>query len=170
MDHNELKLNDYQSNLPYPKIEVMEQNRYYATLLMEDYAGMVSELTAVNQYLYHSFIYGDNEYLHSLFKNTSIVEMHHIDILANLIIKLGCNPIYSSPNTFWEASNVYYGNDLCEQLEADLESEYKAINSYKHHIDMIEDNNIKAILKRIILDEEIHVRLFKDAIGKYFHK
>jgi bacterioferritin len=46
----------YASPLPYPEIKVMEPNKYYATLLLEDYAGMISELTAVNQYSYHSFM------------------------------------------------------------------------------------------------------------------
>jgi bacterioferritin len=46
-------------------------------------------------------------------------------------------------------------------------SQYLHQSSYKKHIEMIDDDYIKAILKRIILDEEVHIKHFKSAINKY---
>ena len=40
------------ANIPYPKIEVEEKNSYYAKLLYDDYAGNVSETTAIFLYIY----------------------------------------------------------------------------------------------------------------------
>lgn len=39
---------------PYPEPMVLAPNQYYAMLLLEDYTGQVSEMTAINQYLYWS--------------------------------------------------------------------------------------------------------------------
>lgn len=38
-------------DLPYPPIQVKEQNRAYANLLSIDYCGAVSEMTAITQYI-----------------------------------------------------------------------------------------------------------------------
>ena len=38
-------------DLPYPPIQVREKNRDYADLLSIDYCGMVSELSAITQYI-----------------------------------------------------------------------------------------------------------------------
>jgi bacterioferritin len=54
-----------------------------------------------------------------------------------------------------------------ERLKSDLEAEYKAIRNYREHIARIDEENIQALLKRIILDEEVHVLLFKEALRKY---
>ncbi|MDD3392271.1 MAG: manganese catalase family protein [Bacilli bacterium] len=159
--------NIYQSNLPYPDIKVCGKNKYYATLLKDDYTGLVSEMTAINQYIYHAFdieMYDQN--LHKMLKNIAIVEMYHLDILAQLIILLGEEPVYFAQNSFWNGSYVDYGHNVLEQLQSDLKAEYKAIENYKRHIEMIKDTNIQNILKRIILDEEIHVKLFTMAINK----
>ena len=43
----------------------------------------------------------------------------------------------------------------------------EAIKQYKETISKISDENINDILKRIILDEEIHIQLFLDLYKKY---
>jgi hypothetical protein len=37
---------------PYPKPKVTAENHYYASLLLQDYAGISGELTAINQSIY----------------------------------------------------------------------------------------------------------------------
>lgn len=165
----------FKSALPYPEIKVLEPNRYYAELLMEDYAGLVSELTAINQYLYHSFIINEEDkYLIDMLKGISISEMEHLEILAELINLLGGNPVYRGShnvhNNFWDASYVYYGYDIYDRLKADIDSEYKAIEHYEKDIMLINDPYIQAILYRIIQDEEVHISLFKEAIKLYCKK
>lgn len=157
---------------PYPEIKVQGPNIHYAELLMDDYAGVVSEFTAISQYLYHHFFFKDiNEELGELLENVSITEMLHMEILANLIIKLGGNPVirgsYSTAGKFWTGNYIYYGTNLCEQLTADINAEYKAIEEYQKHSSAIADPYIKAILHRIILDEKVHIRLFNQALAKF---
>jgi bacterioferritin len=156
----------YSASIPYPEIKVSAQNKEYAQILDNDYAGKVSEMTAINQYMYHSFM-SSNDELEKLFENTAIVEMYHLEILAKLIELLGGNPLYQNmDNQFWNGDYVYYGNNLCERLKGDLNSEYKAIENYKKDIEIIKDPYIQVILKRIILDEEVHVELFQYSIEK----
>jgi bacterioferritin len=172
MENNDIHLRPgYSYPAPYPEIKVLGKNQYYAEILMNDYAGMVSEITAINQYLYHYFVI-NKEYdeLREMLENISINEMKHMEILAKLIILLGGIPTYSAQNTYWNGGFVYYGNSLCEQIEADLKAEYEAINNYKRDISIINDPYIQAILCRIILDEQVHVQLFINALNKYCKK
>lgn len=172
IDYESHKREKYADPSPYPEIKVLKPNPYYAELLFDDYAGVTSEFTAISQYLYHHFHFKEiDEELGELLENVAIVEMLHMEILAETIIKLGGDPIirgsYSTYGSFWYGSFVYYGIELCERLKADIDSEYKAIEGYREHISMIDDPYVKAILERIILDEKVHIRLFNEALNKF---
>lgn len=163
---------DYSDPSPYPEIKVQGPNRHYAELLMDDYAGVVSEFTAINQYLYQYFYFKDvDKKLGELLENVSITEMLHMEMLAEVIKKLGGNPVirgsYSTSGKFWTGNHVYYGTSLCEQLKADIIAEYKAIEEYQKHIRAIPDPYVQAILQRIILDEKVHILLFNQALAKF---
>lgn len=85
----------FHSTQPYPEIKVQGENLYYAEILMDDFAGSLSEYTAIGQYLNHSFysrkVVDD---LANMWIQIAIVEMHHLDILAQLITLLGGRPVY----------------------------------------------------------------------------
>ncbi|MBE6081800.1 MULTISPECIES: ferritin-like domain-containing protein [Tissierellales] len=172
MGGNEIIHGGYADPSPYPEIKVLGENKLYAEILMDDYAGGVSEFTAINQYLYHYFISNkEAEEVANMWERISITEMHHMEMLAETILLLGGNPIYrGSQNTnccCWNAGYVYYGCNLCGRLHADLMSEYEAIRNYERHIKEINDPYVQAILARIILDEKVHIEHFNKAIGKY---
>ncbi|MBZ9685529.1 manganese catalase family protein [Clostridium estertheticum] len=172
MDYEMHKKDKYADPSPYPEVQVLSPNLYYASLLMDDYAGLVSEFTAISQYLYHYFFFKlIDKNLGELLENVAITEMHHMEIIAATVKKLGGNPIiagsYSTCGNFWNGSFVYYGVQLCDRLKADIDSEYKAIAGYQKHIRMISDPYVQAILRRIILDEKIHIRLFNEALLKF---
>jgi rubrerythrin len=80
---------------PYPPIRVERPNPRYARILQEDFAGTVSEMTAITQYLYHHF---DMEpvlrEVAELLEEISIVEMTHFEMLGELIKMLGGDPVY----------------------------------------------------------------------------
>ena len=161
----------YADPSPYPEIRVARPNPYYACLLMDDYAGVISEFTAISQYLYHHFFFKDiDKDLGELLENVAITEMHHMEMLADTIKKLGGNPTirgsFSTYNNYWNGGFINYGNELCNQLKSDIDSEYKAIKEYRKHILLIQDPFIQAILQRIILDEKVHIRLFNEALKK----
>lgn len=157
---------------PYPPVRVMAPNRLYAELLLEDYAGAVSEITAINQYLYHHFVLQElNKEVADLLKCVSFVEMYHMELLAETIKLLGVDPRYrvfkDSREIYWSATYVYYGLSLCDRLAADMAGEWAAIAAYRDHQSKIADPYIKALLERIIMDENHHIKLFLEALLKY---
>lgn len=164
---------DYQyfSTEPYPPIMVERPNKNYAMLILDDYAGLISEMTAINQYLYHDFTLNKKypEVAKAL-ERIALNEMRHLEVLAELVVALGEKPIYYSTSGYWSGEYVEYGESVLDKLIADLNSEKEAINKYQRHIALIDDKNIKAILARIILDEEVHIKIFHDLIGKISKK
>lgn len=157
---------------PYPKPKVVQPNFYYATLLLEDYAGSVSELTAINQYIHHHVVFHDEyEELSDLERCVAIVEMYHLELLAETILLLGVDPKYRTLtcncSTFWDASYVFYGKGVCDRLAADIAAEKQAIKQYKMHQCLIEDVYIQEMLERILKDEKHHLELFRQAANRY---
>jgi bacterioferritin len=159
----------YADPSPYPEIKVEGPNRYYAQLISDDYCGKISEFSAISQYLYHNFsIRPEYKELAEIIENISIVEMHHMEMLATIIRLLGFEPIFTNgSNVFWNANYVYYGKNVCDKLKGDLKSELDAISTYEMHIDIIKDPYIQAVLRRIVLDEKVHVKIFEEQIKKY---
>lgn len=158
---------------PYPEIRVARQNPAYARLLLEDYAGMISETSAIMQYNYHHIVL-EEQYseVADLLGCVSLVEMHHQEMLAETIMMLGIDPryrvfSYTNEEKYWDASYIFYGNDLCDRIAMDIGSEWAAITNYRVHQHMIDDPYIKELLERIILDELHHITLFNQVIQKY---
>jgi bacterioferritin len=158
---------------PYPEPEVIAPNLYYAQLLLEDYTGAVSELTAINQYIYHYFTFNHFKDLAELEECISIIEMKHLELLAETIRLLGMAPEFrvltSNLPVYWSAAYVYYGIEISDKLDADIAAEIQAINNYRFHQQLINDPCIKQLLERIIMDEEHHLKLFREAKARYCH-
>lgn len=163
---------NYNNSAPYPEIKVKEKNIYYAALLQDDYAGKVSEFGAISQYLYHHFWFV-HKYpeLAELLEEIALAEMHHMEMLAEAIILLGGDPriggTYSTACNYWCGNLVYYGCNVVDRLESDIKSEIDAIDQYNYHADLIDDPHIKKLIKRIVQDEEEHLKAFKKALKKY---
>lgn len=157
---------------PYPEIKVVRPNRYFASLLLEDYAGTISEMTAINQYFHHYLMFEEKYYdLAQLEECISIIEMFHMELLGKTIRALGVDPQYrtitNNQRVYWNASYVYYGDAICDRLAADIAAEQGAIRQYRLHQQLIGDPYIKDLLERIIMDEEHHLNLFREAARKH---
>ncbi|KUO52874.1 MAG: hypothetical protein APF76_14710 [Desulfitibacter sp. BRH_c19] len=160
-------------NEPYPPIKVMEANPRYARILLESYAGNVSEMTAINLYLYHHYDSDDElpEFA-DIVEAVAIVEMHHLEILAKLIILLGGDPRYhGSDGAWWSGRYVdYLTGEPCLQIHADIRAESAAITQYRQQIIAIDDPYVQAMLQRIIKDEQLHLAIFRKLLNKYCPK
>lgn len=164
----------YSSPLPYPEIRVHCKNHHYAKLILKDYAGIISELSAVTQYIYHSiYLSKEYPYISKVLKKISIVEMHHLDILGELIMELGISPKYGvikkNKFTYWSSKYINYENTLKSMIYADITSEKDAIINYNKHLSQIDDTYIKEIIERIIIDEECHLKIFQDIYDYEFN-
>lgn len=165
----------YNVNLPYPKPMAEKQNIKYANLLLKDYAGSVSEFTAVSLYIYQHFV-SDGEYedYAKLIGGVSMVEMKHLELLGETIKLLGIKPIYIDnacpPGKLWTPTYVDFNTFIGGMLLADIEAEQKAIENYRYHLTLIQDKYIRELLKRIIIDEELHLKLFKELYNRKYDK
>lgn len=159
----------YSVNLPYPSIAKVRENKIYANMIFKDYSGPASELTAVTQYGYQNVILEERDKATAdILLGISIVEMTHLHILGDLLIKLGADPKYvtmSNRNTrFWNGGFVKYSKSFNKIILDDIEAEATAINTYEKQILMIDDEHITALLQRIVLDEKYHIHIFKSLL------
>lgn len=157
---------EYKVNKPYPKIEVDTQNETYGLMMLDNVGGMNSETSAICQYVYNHAIAGENfTELKKTFLSISTVEMHHLDIFMQLSLKLGMNPRWwtciNDQCTYWSPSYLIYPNQVNEVLQTAIDNEHQAIEKYNYQISIIKDPHIVAILKRIIEDEELHIKILK---------
>lgn len=163
----------YSVKEPYPEPKVQGKNICYANLLLEDYAGMISEFTAISLYVYQH-ISAEEKYedYAKLIIGVSISEMKHLELLGETIKLLGVSPVYTNSvcpcNKLWTAEYVNYNNCIKDMLLEDIKSEEKAIDQYKAHICLIKDKYIRKLLERIIMDEKLHLKYFKETYEKYF--
>lgn len=162
------KFQIFASELPYPELAVYSRSRGDVLALTDDYAGRESETTAIMQYAYQSYIlkerYPD---LSLVLENIAKVEMLHHELLAEAIVQSGGDPIIAGKHCFWSGSSVNYAGKVCDILKIDLQGELGAIANYKRTIAALENKSIIALIERIILDEETHVRILEKLIEDY---
>lgn len=167
-----MDLKDCKVDLPYPEPMVEAKNPYYGQILMDDFSGYVSEFTEISLYSYQHFSAEESNFKSyaEIIKCISIVEMYHLELLAETIFKLGLVPkyrgSYSTWNQPWNGCFVDYSKDIIDMLNIDIKSEIDAINNYKYHISLINDKYICKLLNRIILDEQKHIEIFNKELKK----
>lgn len=148
--------------LPYPEIDIKEKNLYYAKLIKKCYCGIYSELTLINQYNYQYFLM--EPHLKEIFKKISKVEKEHLDILGDIIIALGDEPSFAFEKKnkyfYWTSKYINTDTSLKNMIINNINSERELIKEYRKITNIIENESIIAILNRIILDEELHIKIF----------
>ena len=156
----------YTLDTPYPSIKELDTNIEYSQIILSNLGGLHSEMNAVSLYFYNHIIL-ENQWpqLSKAMIQIAIVEMRHLQILGELIRELGVYPIYLDPivdqHEFWSAKYVNYEVNLKEMLILNMEAEQKAILQYNSLIHVIEEEDVKTILKRIVLDERLHLEIFE---------
>ena len=161
-----MDLTKYASDLPYPEIEV-EQNVTESKLLMPVYAGSASELTAVLTYSFQRYVSPKYPEISTALKGIAITEMHHHELLGETIYALGGYPVMGA-RTYWNGSLVNYTLDPRKYLRQNIVAEETAILNYERTILNLTTDSVKMLLERIILDEEVHVKIFKELLKSQF--
>ena len=155
-----------QLDKPYPVVEISTYNIDDAKKVLESYSGEVSENTAIHSYLYQSFSLRDQYPKYAeIIKQIAIVEMRHLNLLAQVILKYGLAPAFVYPKDAmlkgWDTNQLNYTVNLNDLLALDIESEIGAIEGYRTLIQTLENESVKKLLYRIIEDEEIHLSIFR---------
>lgn len=154
-------------DLPYPETKVSAGNQSYANLLSNDYCGSVSEMSAITQYI-------NNENRLSCLRcpvaktllGIAMAEMIHLQKLGELIVLLGGNIDFTAKQQngrqkMWTPACLNIPESAGKMIRADIQAENEAINQYKMHMKMINDDCINAVLERIIMDEEYHIVILR---------
>lgn len=154
--------------LPYPAIQVREENIKYANLLSMDYCGSVSELSAITQYINNeNRLSSQNCPIAKTILGIAIAEMIHLQKIGQMIVLLGGSIDFVAKHRdgkqeMWSPDCLTIPEKVNEMIAADIESEKAAISQYRMHMRMIHDHNVNAVLARIIKDEEYHIKLLLD--------
>lgn len=155
---------------PYPEICVSSKNPKYARWMLDNMGGVNSEMSAVSLYFYNHLIINDEyKQIRKIFHQISIVEMHHLKIFGELALNLGENPrlwfINKNRKIYWSPSFNQYPVEISHLMHHALDGEMAAINKYESQMCRINDENIAANLERIIMDEKLHVHIFRQIIS-----
>jgi len=167
--HKPLPLDKYRYDAPYPDTKGVARNLAYAKIIQESFSSPISEFTAASQYVFDHLVSGpQNDEISAAFEGIAIVEMEHLEMLGELILELGALPFYKGDwrNKFWQGNFVKYNTNLRTMILCAISDEKKAISQYEKSIKMIKDPKINKLLERIILDEEVHIEIFKELLRK----
>ena len=140
----------------------IRQNKRYTEVLYNSFAGEEGELTAVTQYIYEHIELKKFESFSKILLSIAIEEMQHLELIGNLIRKLGGKPYYiNKEKCFWSSKNIkYHFNSVFDMLNYNIESEKRAIEGYREAIKNTQNKSIQQLLDRIILDEQTHLEIF----------
>lgn len=155
-------------DLPYPPIQVRERNTRYADLLLGDYCGSVSELSAILQYINNeNRMSAERCPMVRTILGIAMAEMMHLQKLAELIQLLGGYVCFEAKRQggLWSPSCLTLPDRIPQMLQADIEAEQAAIRQYRKHIDEIRDDCVNAVLRRIIQDEEYHIMILQSLLN-----
>lgn len=161
-------------DLPYPSTEYLVKDVRSGQIISFAYATLKSELTAILQYTYHHFYFnGVNDDFADTLMSIAVAEMKHLDILGEAMLKLGVDPKYvQCPNsrTYFNTSTVSQSKIPEKMLMDDIAGELEAIATYKKMLFVLENEQVEAIIQRIVMDEELHLETLKKMLETYSAK
>ena len=150
----------------WPPLKIQNRNPQYANEMLSNIGACSSEMSAVSLYLYNNIILTDsNREFAEIFHKISIVEMHHLQVFARLAHMLGADPrlwtVVNNRPCYWSPACNHYPTQIRQLLGNSLQGEEDAILKYRRQTCLIQDTYIAALLNRIILDEQMHVEIFR---------
>ncbi len=170
MNHQELNFMLSEMNrIPYPVLSDVIPDYKFGRLVQDSYAGNKSELTTILTYVFQDLTNRDKEEVAMFLGIIAKQEMKHLQLLGEILVRLGLQPYYRSTYGMkWCSDNVRAEYSCLEEmLSFNIKSEKEAIKGYHSLIDKCENDSIKAVLARIIMDEECHVQIFEYLREKY---
>lgn len=159
-------------DLPYPSIDCVTEDLKSAAIIAPAYAGMHGELTAVLQYIYHTFYFEKDCEIKTaeVLEGIAVAEMHHMDMLGGLLLNLGVDPVYTVRPpykcNFYNTSCISYSKTVQKMLMDDLSGEIYAVETYGKMLCDLRNEQVAAVIARIKLDEELHIKILRNCLEK----
>lgn len=157
-------------DIPYPTLDTIDTDVRSGQILSFAYATNNGEVTATLQYSFQHFVLDtyDKKIAYTL-QQIALAEMTHVEILAKTMLRLGVTPTFTQyPNSrrYYDTSCVSQTTTLSKMLMDDLKSELNAIVEYKKIVAALQNDQVAAIVERIILDEQLHVETIKQLMSQ----
>lgn len=155
--------------IPYPELSNVTPDYKFGRMVYDAFAGSKSELSTILTYVYEYLTNGDFDEVVTFLKMISKQEMKHLELLGEILVSLGMEPYYMSTyGNKWCSDNVKTTFSCLEDmLKFNIEEEKEAIKGYQNLVEMCANESIKAVIRRIIMDEENHVQIFEILRKKY---
>ncbi len=104
---------NYKIDAPYPPVRVNGTNSAYACAMLGNMADAVSEMSDVTRYFYVAVVAKPQySWVSVCFHHISIIEMHHLNIIAELALLLGANPQLCNGQKWWSPSFIAYPREI----------------------------------------------------------
>ncbi len=165
-----LSISSFSDPSPYPPLLIERPNSVYAAEMLSNIGACCSEMSTISLYIYNSTILSETESDYAqIFHKISVVEMHHLNIFARLAHMLGADPrlwtCSGNRPCYWSPACNRYPVHTDALLKNALRGEQEAILKYNRQAQQICDAYITDLLQRIILDEQVHVRILQEMIA-----
>lgn len=165
----------YTSELPYPCIDDLDINIQYGQILLSNIGGLHSKMNTISLFTYNHIIIDDSWHeLSEVFQNIAMVEMKHLQIFAKMCYLLGVDPrLWDCHDDFleyWSPGYNVYPRHMKPMLENAILQKQNAITHYQQQIDCIDEPIIQKMLKRILIDEELHMKILRCYLKQYIQK
>lgn len=163
----------YRAATPYPPVKAACKNTRYASAILDNLGGQLSEMTAIGQYVYSNFLTRDYPEIADTFHHISIVEMYHMEIFGLLAMQLGADPRLWTKNLrtgryiYWNAGYIRCSCSVRDLLSLAITSERQACSKYLKQASWIQDTNVCDNLRRIAADEQMHAEIFAQLYHRY---
>lgn len=163
----------YKLDIPYPSIDNLETNIEYSQLILSNLGGLHSKMNTVSLYFYNHIILEEQwPELSEAMIQLCLVEMKHLNIFAKICYKLGADPrlwdCHQDLLEYWSPSFNVYPRQINTLLENAIIQEQNTITNYQYQMSCIDEPIIQNMLKRIILDEQLHVEIFNTFLQQYY--
>lgn len=147
----------------FPQLKKQNANSYYLGLVQNLYAGSEGELASFLQTTYQSGVLEDTQQVAEILKKIAEQDKKHLSILSHVILMLGGDPkFFNAQNKWFSTREIDYVQGVKQVVSFDIELKEKIIIDYKSTIQKISSPDIKAVLARILADENNHLQALKN--------
>lgn len=156
-------------DLPYPQITATPDRRS-GQIISFAYASSDGELNATLQYVFHSMIFKPTDKAASdTLESIAVAEMIHLRLLGDAMLSLGVTPLYTTTphGSYYNTCSVARSINPQKMLMDNLKGELQAIAEYQKMLYVLTNEQVAALIERIILDEKLHVEKLKELLQSY---
>ena len=154
------------------RIDELTKDLRSARIISPAYATYKSELAAILLYTYQSFVFGyqNRQDIAKQLEEISIQEMHHFELLGQMLIRLGVTPIYTAyppfRDNYFNTRRIPYTTNQIMMIKCDIEGEKQAIQGYKQMINTLTNPIVKEVIEHILSEEEEHLIILTNILNE----